>query len=242
MTTETVEGLKIGDYVIAKRIPLITGGDMDEVDGVTATGQKVQVTHIYKNDDGFITGLFAMFDRGAFKPVLGFNFDQWDHADSPEEIDPYLDWSREKLKESLIASVESFNAIEAKFHKEQTLYEDLLRDGRRAMSYISEVLLSEASDRGWCDEFDAITKDVNEKLPLGFELETRSKEYLVTWSEEYLVQVQRSAVITANSADDATSEAQEEFDEQADSFELVDAINCGNYNHYNSEDYEAEEQ
>ena len=56
-------------------------------------------------------------------------------------------------------------------------------DAQSAIETISEVLIEQADNRGWCEQFDELTDDVNEKLPNWLQLMKRSKEYLVTWTE-----------------------------------------------------------
>lgn len=108
-----------------------------------------------------------------------------------------------------------------------------------SMEIISRQINEEADNRGWCDEFERIVDDVNSDLPGPFYLEKRNKTFRVTWTEEYRIRVHRSADIEAKSDELAIEEIQE-WDE-ADTYDIKQAIDQGDCEFIDADDYEAEE-
>jgi hypothetical protein len=124
-------------------------------------------------------------------------------------------------------------------YEEVKAHNKLRAEAQDAIRIIGERLISESEDRDWCAEFDTIIDDVNGSLPAWGQLPDRTREYTVTWSEEYRVTVQRETTVTARSEADAISIAQE-YDE-ADGDEVANAARYNGvaYDCDNS-DYEAE--
>lgn len=60
---------------------------------------------------------------------------------------------------------------------------------------IGERLITEATDRSWCSEYDGIIEDLNSELSV--ELPSREREYRVTWTETF------STTVSARNEDDA---------------------------------------
>lgn len=119
-------------------------------------------------------------------------------------------------------------------------YEDARSDAIRAIAMIGERLITESNDRNWCGEFDEIIDDVNGALPGWLQLPTRERDYNVTWTEEYTVTVRRHATVTARSEEDAIRHVEDW--EEADEYEIRDALSYGNYSFISDNcDYEVEE-
>lgn len=109
-----------------------------------------------------------------------------------------------------------------------------------SMEVISNALNREADHRGWCEEYDEIVEDVNNSLPGPFYLTQRSKNFRVEWVEEYRVRVHRSATVTAKTEEEAIDEVRE-WDE-ADTYDIKEAVDSGNADFIDADDYEAEEE
>lgn len=125
-------------------------------------------------------------------------------------------------------------------HEEVKAHNKLRTEAQGAIQFIGERLIEESERRDWCSEFDSIIDDVNMGLPAWGQLPDRTREYTVTWSEEYRVTVQRQATVTARSDTDAISIAQEE-DEEADGEEVASAARYNGVTYdCDNADYEAE--
>ena len=118
-------------------------------------------------------------------------------------------------------------------------YRQLSIDADKAVSVISDRLITESEDRDWCDEFDTIIDEVNEELPTQFQLRTRERNYNVTWTETYTVTVQRHANLNAANTDAAIDMATE-LEGEADYHELNEAVRNGNFEFNDSDDYDVE--
>lgn len=92
------------------------------------------------------------------------------------------------------------------------------------IALIGEVLLREAQDRGWCDEFDTVVADLNDRLHIA--LPIRVREFTVRWTETYTVTVHRESTFEAKDGDQAWDlvEAGE-----ADTTDLLDAVRNGSW-------------
>jgi hypothetical protein len=101
-------------------------------------------------------------------------------------------------------------------------------DAHTAIETISEVLIEEAEKRGWCDEFDQLTDDVNGRLPSWLKLMKRSREYVVSWTETVTVQVRRSITVNSSSEECAEEDARESVGD-AELYDIQEAIDCGNW-------------
>ena len=80
-------------------------------------------------------------------------------------------------------------------HEEVKAHNKLRTEAQGAIQFIGERLIEESERRDWCSEFDSIIDDVNMGLPAWGQLPDRTREYTVTWSEEYRVTVQRQATV-----------------------------------------------
>ena len=108
---------------------------------------------------------------------------------------------------------------------------------RDSIKTISDRLNEEARTRGWCDEFNRIIAETNDLLPV-YELEGGEREFNVTWTETYTVNVSRSGTYTAVDGEAAEEMAREE---DSDSDQLMDAIRYGHYEFDTSDDFDVEE-
>jgi len=118
-------------------------------------------------------------------------------------------------------------------------YRQLSIDADKAVSVISDRLITESEDRDWCDEFNTIIDEVNEELPTQFQLRTRERNYNVTWTETYTVTVQRHANLNAANTDAAIDMATE-LEGEADYHELNEAVRNNNFEFNDSDDYDVE--
>ena len=140
-----------------------------------------------------------------------------------------------KLKEEDI--VDTVSVVQ--FLKLTKMYRKIYADADQAMEIISRRLIEEAQDRDWCDEFDHIIEEVNEKLPSRFQLEARERNYNITWTETYTVTIQRHVNLDATSAD-AAHDLANDLQGEASQHDLEEAIRNGDFEYDVSDDYEIE--
>ena len=140
-----------------------------------------------------------------------------------------------KLKEEDI--VDTVSVVQ--FLKLTKMYRKIYADADQAMEIISRRLIEESQDRDWCDEFDNIIEEVNEKLPSRFQLDTRERNYNITWTETYTVTIQRHANLDATSADVA-GELADDLRGEASNHDLEEAIRNGDFEYEEADDYEIE--
>ena len=140
-----------------------------------------------------------------------------------------------KVKEEDI--VDTVSVVQ--FLKLTKIYREISVAADKAISVISSRLITESEDRDWCDEFDKIIEEVNEELPGRFQLETRERDYTVTWTETYVVTVQRNEIVRATNSETAIEMATD-LESNVDSTELLDAVRYNNYEFNDADDYEVE--
>ena len=128
----------------------------------------------------------------------------------------------------------------ARLQRRLTAAEAEVASGKEAVSIIGGRLIEEANNRGWCSDYDRIIENVNSEVASGWELPKRNNEFTVTWTETFTVTVNRSGTYTASDEDAAMEIAKEE--ETADSYQLRDAIDNGNYSFEEADDYEASQE
>lgn len=223
---------RVGAKVIATHIPLIDGneGYSEEMRRQVVTVKEVED----RQDHNGGIRIWAEFlsdpnDPDSYKH--SWYFYEW----KPAEDAPTVEVSPE---------VATLNELVANLKDERTQTQETLRELRvkfdRSIEIISRRLNDEAQNRGWCDEFDRIIEDVNGDLPGPYYLERRKREFEVNWTETYTVTVRRSAIIMAESDEEAIDEVRD-WDE-ADTYDIKEAIDSGNYEYDSADDYEAEEQ
>ena len=232
MSTEAIARTApgVGDKVIATYIPVIDDNDSANNYSEEMKRQVVTITAIFPEPDGK-TRLFADFRNPETDTTQNWYFYDWKPAE--ETVEPEVSPEVVLLKET----ISNLNEV---LESERTRLRETRANFDRSMEIISGRLNEEAENRGWCDEFDRIIEDVNRTLPGPFYLEKRQREYEVTWTETYTVTVHRSAIIMATADDDAISQVQD-WDE-ADSYDIKEAIDNGNYEYESADYYEAEEQ
>jgi hypothetical protein len=107
-----------------------------------------------------------------------------------------------------------------------------------SINVIGKALMEEAERRGWCSEYDEFVESINSQLPF-HDLPTREREYEVTWTESYIVRVDRSVTYTAKSPEEAEDLARDEYEDGA---LVADAVRNGEYERMDDYcEYEVEE-
>lgn len=125
-----------------------------------------------------------------------------------------------------------------KLHKEFSEYKT---KARNAINTIGDRLITESNDRQWCSEFDQIIDDVNSELPFDLQLPTRSKDYVVTWTETYTVTVERSETVHEMRDEDQAIDYVRENAEALSGWDLQNySFQSCEWEHDNG-DFEAEE-
>lgn len=232
---DTIVVPNVGDKCKAKYIPAVTGNEGREwTDDYIFT-----VTSI--DTDFYYTGRNRTSERGTVVwgqftgpdgHTLSYYVSEWEIV--PDDAAPGAPKSEEQQEiERLRAAVS--------LRDEQL--ERVRNEARSAIDTIGQRLIDESNERGWCEQFDRIIIDVNAELPLWLELPTRSKDYIVSWNEQYIVSVSRSMTVTAANEDEAIRIAQND-DCGADSYDVADAVRNGNFEYIDgsSDDWEAEEE
>lgn len=119
----------------------------------------------------------------------------------------------EELEQSLRTAQEQYEQSQRRAREVQNEHEhDII--------VIGDALIAEATNRGWCSEYDEIIERLN--LRLHRSLPERESEYEVTWTETYTVTVSRSGTYTARDADGAVEYAQE--DEGDTTYDITRAL------------------
>ena len=105
-----------------------------------------------------------------------------------------------------------------------------IEEARTNFNLISEELIRQANDRGWCEEYDQIVETLNESMVGGFRLTERTKEYEV----EFDININGHSVysgtveITAKSQEEANEFFSDSPSDYVDLEEVViDAIRYG---------------
>jgi len=234
---ETITTPAIGDKVKALYIPHITGSLHND----TITGQEVVVTKINILSE-LETQLFAIFDKG-YEQVGEYYFTRWEALDQTTSLpveNPIDKFALEELKASLIAVQKQYFDEQAKNVAMEKEFSEFKDAAFKLRDVVGERLIEESNERDWCDEFDRIIRVINEQLRSDLQLPTRRKKYNVTYREEFSVTVEKNMEITADSEDDAIEQARNDYD-CADSYEIGEAVACGNWTFIEADDYEAEE-
>lgn len=130
-------------------------------------------------------------------------------------------------------------ALETEVHDLKVEIQRVRSEAVATIATIGEVLIDESNNRGWCDEFDRLTEETNERLPAWLQLPVREQEYVVTWTDYISVAVPRSNTVMAKNYDAAIREAQD-CDYGADIEEIYEALRCGGWECNDSSDFEAE--
>lgn len=97
---------------------------------------------------------------------------------------------------------------------------DSARNHKRDIATIGERLMEEANDRGWCDIYDTVINELNDKLTI--ELPVREQEYEVSVS--YTVELKTT--VMARNADEAKEDATSLFERDLDSLDHGQDYTC----------------
>lgn len=224
----------VGTKVRALYIPNITNTTND--DG--ATGTIVEVTQTCAD-------LYHVTSSGEYKhgPVVygefprpggyqqTFYISEWETIEEPAAV-PAPEQTEVDLLRQRLSNLE-------------TLQQREHREAVTAMSLISERLIEEANNRGWCSEYDHIVERINESLPGWLQLDEREGEYEVTWTETYTITIDRTATVTARDAETAADMVADDPDGFGDTYDIEQAFrnawSYGNYTHESSDNFEASE-
>lgn len=146
----------------------------------------------------------------------------------PDALDTWNDQTRwySEFVQELKDELTRVDAERKYYHSTMT---NTIARHKQDVRIISEELIKEANERGWCNEYDKFVDRINNRLVQT--LETREKEYVV--SATYLLKV--STTITARDIDDANDKAAE--------MELGE-FNCsirGDYDDCEYQDHDIEE-
>lgn len=95
---------------------------------------------------------------------------------------------------------------------------------RREMETVFEALRNEAERRDWCSEFEDFLDGIDHQVSIDLDEYRRSRDFEVSWTETYTVNVRRSVTITADNAEAAEEEAREGYEGALDDYELADAL------------------
>lgn len=229
---DTVVMPAVGDKIIAKFLPYITGTS----DDLSLTGQTVTVDEIVGNyyaPDASGVNTYKQAIRCQFnRPnggVLPYYVTEWDAV--IEELPAPPEEIRTDATISLDAHNETVALLESRITNLQQSVDTVRREALSAIVIISDTMNEEAEMRGWCETFDGIVDTVNQRLPEWLNLTPREKEYSLTASVTVTVQI--STAVMSNTLSDAIEQAEEMEKEHM----ISEALRYGNYT-IESEDWE----
>ena len=215
----------IGTKIIAKYIPNITGTSAD----LGCTGMTVTVTDMStarytwgnlvdeaSGNASYMPSVYARFTREGGGDI-GYWITDWDVVDPDVLPEPPAVIIVPTIEDTLRTRVTEIT------HER----DNQRRQAINAFKVVSDRLIVEAENRGWCDIFDTIVTDVNDDNPSWLQLEVRERDFELS--------TRVTLVMTLTTTERATS--------------LEDAISLANDNDLNSlimeqaryGDYEIEE-
>ncbi len=97
----------------------------------------------------------------------------------------------------------TIGSLQSQLERARTDVREAQSRHERDMAVISEVLMAEAESRSWCSQYDAVVEEINSRMSGWYPLETREREYVVT----YTVSIR----VTASDADCAQEEAESDM-------------------------------
>lgn len=225
----------VGTKVRALYIPSIT----DTINDDGATGQIVEVTEVresqpHNDRSGEWTSgpvAYAKFERSTGYTQL-FYMSEWEVVTDDESPVPAPEQTETDLLRQRLTDL-------------QQQYDRQRNEAMNTLTIISDRLIAEANNRGWCNEYDEIVERINNDLPNWLQLAEREGEYEVTWTETYTVTIDRTATVTARDADSAADLVSSDPDAFGDSYDIEQAFRTawqyGNYTHESSDDFCAEQ-
>ena len=210
----------VGQRVIATIVPGIS----------ECNGQETTVTRI-EAAEGVTTKFYGMFMSPRKTGPTEYYFCDWKPVDGETLTVSSPDGREAVLQQQIDTLTTELERANTRFTLRDTQFRDSIKT-------ISDRLNEEARTRGWCEEFNRIINETNSLLPV-YELEGGEREFEVTWTETHLVTVSRSMTYTAVDEDSAREMAQDAG--SCDSYTLREAIDEGNYEYHDSDDYEVSE-
>lgn len=178
-------------------------------------GQTCTVTQVIPNEVGvIIRGEFTSVQKPDDTIMLGFS--DWEEVDVVPTVKD-LQAEIAKLKADLEEARQDAEAHEKR------------ADGWRADFYHqANMLMEEAEQRQWCEEYEEFCDKVDQGLRFG-EMPRREKEYEVSWVATIIVEVPMTRTYTARDEEQAEQSAQEDYCATPESQEIIDAIRSGNW-------------
>ena len=210
----------IGQRVIAVTVPGVARCD----------GMETTITRINNMNGPERLRLYGMFTDPNLGREEEYYFFDWKPVDGETLTVSSPDGREAVLQQQINTLTTELERANTRFTLRDTQFRDSIKT-------ISDRLNEEARIRGWCEEFNRIINETNDLLPV-YELEGGEREFNVTWTETYTVNVSRSGTYTAVDAEAAEEMAKEE---DSDSDQLMDAIRYGHYEFDQSDDFDVEE-
>lgn len=208
----------VGDKIIARKIPGVTGEAIDEYTNTIGTVTYVNLPgdyvcadfHVKANPTNLSVTEWVKYDESADGHTLTVSETHDEIAGIRIPANCTVDEYR-----AIIETVAN-DLAEARRQREATAqdrdrYHTQVMSARDAIQIIGDRLNEEAEERDWCEEFDRIVADVNESLhPLGYELPVREREYTVEITITGTITTTYTHTVTASSPEAAQDIADED--------------------------------
>ena len=165
----------IGTKIIAKYIPNITGTSADpNLTGMTVTvadTSSARYTWGNREDENsgnasYMPSVYAKFPREG-REDIGYWITDWDVVDPDILPEPPAVIIVPTIEDTLRTRVTEIT------HER----DNQRRQAINAFKVVSDRLIVEAENRGWCDIFDTIVTDVNDDNPSWLQLEVRERDF-----------------------------------------------------------------
>lgn len=184
----------VGQRVRALSIPGITDDPHYAIDSLETT-----VVRVSETSPREIYGEFTAARSSNPKTTHLWYFTDWEPVeDAAPEVDPEI--------VNLRARIERLERV--------------IKNATDGFAVIGERLISEAQDRGWCEEFDRIIDDVNSQL-VGFQLPTREDEFEVMVEVSGRLTYTTTVSVTARSQSEANEMVAENMDDYVDADDIL---------------------
>jgi hypothetical protein len=250
--------VQVGDSVKAKHIPyfdLMFDDDCahpakDQVVVVKSIKWDIDPSGIGPKNEGgeTISAVGAWFERTGGSTWM--EFDRWEHVSRPNVGDPVdLAENPHGGNLSVYELTRQIHELQAQALRHRAYVKDLnlkFSDWEltteNALELISDTLNEEASERDFCSEWDQIVTSLNEQLPRTHQLTGRQREYAVSWTESYTINVERCETVIAANPDEAREqcEAMDNYEDCGDEM-IKDAIDMRDPEHMDTCLMEVEE-
>lgn len=229
---DTITLPNVGDKVRAKYIPSVTGRDGREwTNDYVFTVSRVDPNYPWFEDGEskngpVVWGDFIDPDSGA---AWHYYVTQWETIVDTDIVEPPLSEQEQRIKD-----------LEAQNEALRQTIRRIESEAVSAIASIGQTLIDESNDRDWCEEFDRLIDQKNSVLPDWLQLPTRSRDWIVTWTDYVSISIPRSTTVTAATIDEAISMAQNN-DDGFDLDDLRQAYYNGDCETTDTADWEAEE-